>query len=322
MFVGVVGAVAFSAPAGAHHPIITYKVDCGPTATTAFVTWEVGNSENFEAELSAVQPSDGIGAIKDRAILPSKSTGTKLTGRQRVNIADGASLSMTVTWHKRSGDVVREASETADLSGLVCAGVEVDFRSKCDGSVQVKLKNPRSEGVTFTIVGSANYRESVPVAAGAEVVTTVPAANAATVVVKVGDRRVGGHQWERPDNCGRPELTSRSDCDNLIITIANPADGRPVHATVTVGDEEKTLDVAPGETEDLVLAGAAGLVATVRVGNRSTEVTYTKPANCDTPGLPLTGANTGLIAGTALLLVGSGAGLFLAARRRRIRFAA
>jgi hypothetical protein len=39
-------------------------------------------------------------------------------------------------------------------------------------------------------------------------------------------------------------------------------------------------------------------------------------------GLPVTGANTAAIAGTAVVLVGAGAGLFFVARRRRIKFTA
>ncbi|MBT8224742.1 MAG: LPXTG cell wall anchor domain-containing protein [Dactylosporangium sp.] len=38
--------------------------------------------------------------------------------------------------------------------------------------------------------------------------------------------------------------------------------------------------------------------------------------------LPVTGANTAIIAGVAVLLVGAGAGLFLVARRRQVRFTA
>jgi LPXTG-motif cell wall-anchored protein len=40
------------------------------------------------------------------------------------------------------------------------------------------------------------------------------------------------------------------------------------------------------------------------------------------PALPTTGSNTGLYAGGALVLGGAGAGLFLVARRRRIKFIA
>jgi LPXTG-motif cell wall-anchored protein len=40
------------------------------------------------------------------------------------------------------------------------------------------------------------------------------------------------------------------------------------------------------------------------------------------PSLPVTGAQTGLYAGGAMVLLGAGAGLFLVARRRRIKFEA
>jgi hypothetical protein len=323
-FVGAVGAVAFAAPASAHYPIVTYKVECGPTPTTAIITWEVGNSEDFDAKLSNVEPSGGIGDIKDNAILAKKSEGTKLTGTQTVNIADGsATLFMHVTWDKgRKGVVERDSTTTADFRGQVCAQVEVDFRSKCDGTVLVKLSNPLDHAVTFTIEGTDGWKKDVEVAAGSDAEETVPAANAAGIRVKVGNKRVGAFRWEKPKDCGVPELTTKSDCKNLTITVTNPEDGRPVRVSIKVGDKEDETEVQPGETAEAVIPGEADLVAIVTIGHKVTEVKYEKPANCETPALPVTGANAGLIAGSALLLVTSGAGLFIVARRRRIRFAA
>jgi LPXTG-motif cell wall-anchored protein len=40
------------------------------------------------------------------------------------------------------------------------------------------------------------------------------------------------------------------------------------------------------------------------------------------PSLPVTGAQTGLYAGGAMVLLGAGAGLFFVARRRRVKFEA
>jgi LPXTG-motif cell wall-anchored protein len=36
----------------------------------------------------------------------------------------------------------------------------------------------------------------------------------------------------------------------------------------------------------------------------------------------VTGSNTGIMAGSAIVLVGAGAGLFMVARRRRVKFTA
>jgi LPXTG-motif cell wall-anchored protein len=46
------------------------------------------------------------------------------------------------------------------------------------------------------------------------------------------------------------------------------------------------------------------------------------PSRSAAPSLPVTGAQTGLYAGGAVVLLGAGAGLFLLARRRRIKFEA
>ena len=90
-----------------------------------------------------------------------------------------------------------------------------------------------------------------------------------------------------------------------------------------VGDDEESVELAPGEeTEPLLIPAAANLVATLTLGDKVHQITYTEPANCDSPALPVTGANAGILAGAALALVAGGTGLFFAARRRRIRFAA
>jgi LPXTG-motif cell wall-anchored protein len=48
----------------------------------------------------------------------------------------------------------------------------------------------------------------------------------------------------------------------------------------------------------------------------------TPSSSSTAPALPVTGAQTGLYAGSAMVLLGAGAGLFFVARRRRIKFEA
>jgi LPXTG-motif cell wall-anchored protein len=118
-----------------------------------------------------------------------------------------------------------------------------------------------------------------------------------------------------------PTLTHESTCDKLIVRVSNPADGRTVEATIKVGDQTDSETIEPGETAVAEIDEPEdGLVAIVTVGDKVTEVKYEKPDNCG--GLPVTGVNASVTAGVALVLVTGGIGLFLAFRRRRIRFAA
>jgi LPXTG-motif cell wall-anchored protein len=127
--------------------------------------------------------------------------------------------------------------------------------------------------------------------------------------------------------CAAPTVTSKSDCSNLTITVANPADGILATVKVTWPTGSTTFDVSPGKTAaPVVIPGSTGLVATVVTGVKGakditeTKVSYTKPTTGCVSPLPVTGVNAAATAGIALGLVGIGGGLFWAARRRRVMF--
>src|SRR6185312_8709415 len=115
-----------------------------------------------------------------------------------------------------------------------------------------------------------------------------------------------------------------STCENLTITVNNTG-AKAIKATITVGDESEEKEIPAGDKAVATLEGADGLVAKLSInGGQAKDYAWAKPADCggDGGGLPLTGANTGLLAGAALVLVSGGGGLFFMARRRRVRFAA
>ncbi|RLQ01110.1 LAETG motif-containing sortase-dependent surface protein, partial [Micromonospora sp. CV4] len=123
-----------------------------------------------------------------------------------------------------------------------------------------------------------------------------------------------------------PVGTVESTCDSLTFTIENPADGETVVMTLTPNEgEAKTLTVEPGKTGSVSFDATEGLTVTPAAeGLEDTEpIAWEQPAECDEGeggGLPLTGTNTTLIAGGAVVLLAAGAGLFVMARRRRLRF--
>lgn len=133
-----------------------------------------------------------------------------------------------------------------------------------------------------------------------------------------------------------PVVESISDCDSLTVTVTNPGT-EPLEGSVTVGDDTRPLNVAPGETATETFPAGEGTVATVTIGDKSFTLEWVKPEDCDEPEpsepaqpgegggdedeeLPETGVPTGLLAGGAALLLAAGAGTYLVARKRRITF--
>lgn len=122
-----------------------------------------------------------------------------------------------------------------------------------------------------------------------------------------------------------------SDCDSLFVKVDNPLEEGDLEVSITSGDVTENLTIAPGESEEVSFDAEEGTVATVTIGDESTEVVWEEPEDCEEPEegegggdeeLPLTGGSTPLIVGGALALLAAGAGLFLVARRRRLTFTA
>lgn len=124
-----------------------------------------------------------------------------------------------------------------------------------------------------------------------------------------------------------PTASFSTGCDGVVtVTLKNGADATaPAEFTVAGKDgwvARKTVE--PGKTDDSIKVPAANSQEiTVTEGADNTPVAKSGravPANCG--GLPVTGVQAGAIATGALALLGAGAGLFVVARRRRIRFTA
>jgi hypothetical protein len=120
----------------------------------------------------------------------------------------------------------------------------------------------------------------------------------------------------------KPSASFATACDGQVtVTLANAADATaPAEFTVTGKNgftAKKT--VAPGaEDKSIVVPAANSGEITVTSGDFTATGKRVVPGSCG--GLPVTGVKVGAAAAGALGLVGVGAGLFLVARRRRVRF--
>ena len=121
----------------------------------------------------------------------------------------------------------------------------------------------------------------------------------------------------------------------MTIGLDNQADGDKFTLKFkTSKGEERTLVINPGEAKSAKFSAAPGfsikLTFTATVDDQdfseTTTIEYEQPEDCDTSGngggLPVTGAAAGGLAGGAGALLAVGVGLFLMARRRKVKFTA
>ena len=214
-----------------------------------------------------------------------------------------------------------------------CQTPAVAFAANCDGTVAVNLSNDGKISkypVEFTVTAD-EWTKKVKVDAGKAETVVVPAEYAAEILVSAEgfEEKKGG--WQRPEDCELPTVLVESDCETLAVGVENPEDVTPVKAEVTYGDKTESLLVPAGETK--TVSFEAGDATSVKVtfpdlDVEPIEAVYEKPAACgggggdDGPGLPVTGAAAGAIAGGAAILLAIGVTLFLVARRRRVSFTA
>lgn len=348
--VGTIAALSMGTAALACHPVITHDVDCveGQPGKVK-VTWEVRNSER-EAEAKVLKVEPATAGIKkdDRIAGRNASSGTKvLTGTTILDASAGkATLTVKLGWRINGTDVEDSRTREATFANLRCGSPPppppsesdkqptVKFTSRCDGTVQVIVTNPRQNAIDVTVVGK-EFTKPVTVEPGkSSDPVVVPAANASEVQVVKGANGppIGRkYSWDAPKNCDAPDVNPKASCDGRSILITNPSGNRPIEAKITAGAEVKTVTVQPGKTETVTLDSAVPtLTATVKIGKDETTLRFDKAKDCvppppgsgTSPTLPVTGPEAGLMAGGALGLTGIGAGLYLITRRRRIQFTA
>ncbi|WP_026189602.1 hypothetical protein [Salinispora mooreana] len=212
------------------------------------------------------------------------------------------------------------------------------IQADCEGIAHVTLNNAddATAPAKFTVKGGDDIIEQVEVKPGQSTTVEVPAEQAATITVTVEGRTKPLFEGapEPADDCvkpGEPTGAYKSTCDELIFEINNPEDGETTTATFTPNKgEPQTLTVEPGMSGTVSFPAEEGLIVTPSgEGIENPEpIAWKKPADCTPgegggePGLPVTGAAAGGIAAGAAVLLAVGGGLFVMARRRKLRFTA
>jgi hypothetical protein len=331
MFLGAVGTLALASPASAHSATLTYALKCGPEAGTATVVWSVKN--NYGAPGTVEDLSRTLTGLHDQDEVTAWQSAT---GTEVVKIADQPKrLTLKMTWKDGAFDNAGERVRKSDLDRLGdCKPTPqptADFKDNCDGTVTVTVTNPKeAPKTTFSVNGKGKFHQRFTLEPGqTSEPVVVPAANSEKIHVKVlasKDESDGNddndgfatHEFTPPAGCY--EVSHKSTCDKLIISVKNTGT-RSLSASVKVGDKEATTSIKAGDSDSIELDATEGLVATLTVEDKATEIKWEKPADCGNT-LPLTGVNTGLLAGAAVVRVSGGASMYYRARRRRVLFAA
>ncbi|MGC5029494.1 cell wall anchor protein [Micromonospora sp. DT229] len=242
---------------------------------------------------------------------------------------------------KKLGDRAAPGNRSAGPPGWYnggdknCTTPTATFASACDGTVTVSLSNDGSISrypVEFEVRGENGWSEKVTVAPGkANNETVVPAEHAGAIEVLVDGEVIdnGTYEWERPEDCPLPTITTKADCETFALTASNPEGAPPVKVDFTYGDQTESRTVKPGSSETVTFpAGDEEALVVLPELDLELEVVYV-PEGCggggggeEPPGLPVTGIAAGGIAAGAIALLAVGAVLFVMARRRRIHFTA
>ena len=202
---------------------------------------------------------------------------------------------------------------------------KVEATSDCSGSVTLNLRNGKdAASTTYVITGDGGYRTEVVVSRAAAITPIIiNAPNSKHLKITSGGVVVKEYSWTRPADCVAPTISTTSDCSSSSVTISNPASNTTTEATIAIAGSgsTRTVTVAAGATQTVSLA--AGVTVGVTVFGETVILDLTKPGTCDSAAtLPVTGANTVMIASIALLLVVLGTTLYSIARRRKITFEA
>ncbi|NYF59686.1 hypothetical protein [Micromonospora purpureochromogenes] len=346
--VGLAGALILVSPASADPADISVNHEASCTADGTYqVRWTVlvgsapAGAERFRFVSVEQEPADstldGIAASPEGDF--PHAVGEVLTGIQKVpGTATGAQLIVWLQWDNGYTDP-SGYSGYQYLDGR-CGQEPTEptaaFESRCDGSMLVDLANPPGGRTVDMAISSipAGFSRTVTLRPGRTVEDIlVPAGYYGLIVAPVGTPEpLTSYAWARPGRCGTADIRSRSTCDELVIVVANPADGPTLDVTFDPNHgrgQQRTLE--PETKVEVSFRAVAGLAVVLRSdqfdppGAHNGPYAWKQPADCGSGGgegggLPVTGMPIGgLLAGAGLLLT-AGATLVVLARRRRVRF--
>lgn len=281
--IGVIGAVALASPASAHHTGVSGEAVCDEATGDWVITWTVTNSEvDIPGTFTSV-------VVDPEADLSPVAVGEELpiggiTAEQRVSAdTPSASLEVSVVWHRKRFDPTDTKRGEVTLGG-----------------------------------------ECAPPASPSPEPSPEPSPSPSEPPMQEEESGFAEAQF----NCEIFSLTLTNEGEEDLTVLVVPS----------VGDTLEVTIPGNGTSEAIEFPASEGLTVDVQIEEGESaleegplEITSEDWAELgcedgqggeDDGDLPVTGTSTPLIAGGAVALLALGAGLFLVARRRRIRFTA
>ncbi|MDG4767236.1 LPXTG cell wall anchor domain-containing protein [Solwaraspora sp. WMMD406] len=259
--IGLVGAVAFAAPASAHYSVPTGSAVCDTTTGEWVVTWNVDSEWHFESThfkfLAAFH-------------LPASTT---LTGIERTKIRDGYPYPVEET-------VVGEQRLPGDAKWATL-GVMVGWN---DGFAEKKLRKQ-----TITFEGECTTETPEPTPTPSPTQEPSPSPEPSPEPTATAEPTPSPSPTQEVPTVA-PAASYLSDCDGMVwVTLSNGETAtEPVELVVSAGEFSESYVIEPGDSkEDIVVPGDAGPVTVTADGEPVGEpYSWVEPEDCVVPGEP------------------------------------
>lgn len=283
-FIGLVGAVAFTAPASAHHPDINVKAEC-PTGDNWKVEWTVFNYSmkgraGFITESVFLGENDQPLSAQAAPAVPELAVGQ--------SIAENQSVTATQTLPKTTKSVTLKVTLDWKTPGVdqKSATKKIDIQPDCKPDEPQKPEEPETPTTP----------PSTPATPGEP--TPIVEMDCTTITIGLDNPK-----------------------DGVKITlILKTSKGEKRELTVKPGEKKtEKFSATEGFTVEV---GAKAIDETTEIAYEKPDDCSATGAGGGEEALPLTGANAGTLAGVAGGVLLIGAALFFMARRRKVKFTA
>jgi LPXTG-motif cell wall-anchored protein len=231
--IGLAGAVAFAAPASAHHPLVSPESSCVNEDGSWKVTWKIANSEtDITAEVIRVgaQPKDRseLTGLEVGATIPKNGEGELKAEQSLAADAQVARLVVKAKWVRGDKEIKEEAKGELPKPTEKCAPEQPEKPTEpstppaepkpilevtCD-TMTIGLDNTTDEDITLLLTTSKGEKRTLEIPAGEKGTEKFSAEEGFSITVGLeGTEETEKVDYVQPEGCegtgggsGEPEL--------------------------------------------------------------------------------------------------------------------
>jgi LPXTG-motif cell wall-anchored protein len=323
---GLLGLLASTTPALACKAKALPDVSCVNTDGSWTVKWKISNAERIDATVKQISVDPGtVTGIKVGDVLTARGE-LQATHEVPAGVSK-ADLTVWLDWAFENN----RRSRSGTFKPETFTWTKPRHEKKCTPPTTTPTTAPTTTPTTEPTTSAPTTTPTTEPTTTAP--TTTPTTEPTTTAPTTTPPTTGPTPTTPPTQTPveEPQYVYDYDCETFVVGLEVPASwDEDVTVTFTPSTgAAKTVVAKRGETTTVEFPASAGLsVKASPEGYEDSDVTinYEAPADCDTGGegggLPITGSNTGAVAGTAALLLAAGGVLFFMARRRKLKFTA